>query len=80
MGKTILIVVGIVLGASAAIGSDHKHPTDRCPPGTHTVTIQTAKNAEAKPGGIGGGVTVTHTHKVCRDNSANKVNESPKKR
>lgn len=69
------MIVGTALGG-VAIADDHKHPIDKCPPGSHTVTIEKSTNIEAKPGGVGGGHTSTEKREVCRDDADSRANKS----
>lgn len=81
--KRLLIVAAFAACAFVAGGAqaqDHKPPTDKCPKGYHTITVETAKNAEAKPGGVGAGVTRTEKYEVCRPVQASNLKEFSKKR
>jgi hypothetical protein len=70
-----LAVTALVLGSQVVLADDHKHPNDKCPPGTHTTTVEKSTTAEAKPGGVGLGSTVTEKREVCRDNKDAGVKE-----
>lgn len=59
---------------------DAKPPSDKCPKGHHTVTVETTKTVEVKPGGVGGGMTRTEKYEVCRPIQNSNLKEFPKKR
>jgi hypothetical protein len=80
-----VVCVGYVSAA------DHKHPEDKCPTGTHSVTVTktTTTTGSANIGGsakvVSGGAsisrerTTTESHQVCRDNKLGGVKETGKR-
>ena len=70
-----------VTGSSIfADGLDRKPLTDKCPTGYHSIQIEQTKSAEAKPGGIGGGMSRTEKFEVCRPVVNSNLKEFPNKK
>ena len=79
MVKSLNLIAGSLIAtalAAFATADDHKHPNDKCPPGRHTVTIERSTDVDVKPGGVGGGHTLTEKREVCRDNKHSGVKEN----
>ncbi len=79
----------LALVSVQALADDHKHPTDKCPPGQHTVNIEHSTKSGGSLSGTGNaGVasgtasgnherTTTERREVCRDNKDHNVKEKP---
>lgn len=90
MKKLMLLMV--LTTATSVSAADHKHPSDKCPKGSHTVERETKTEIRgevsasggrgiARGGGkLGGNRTTTERTKVCRDNKGSGIRERGSKK